>query len=404
MLTNALCLRYIAQGGRTFILDRSSTPDEHGNTKGTGHYDTLVSLIPGSRRVQVGHAGGDVICPWDVADPARVPAHKTELLLALHALLIGHAHDPEGRVRTLDSDEETLIRTGIETAYRLASKTGERPREQLLIDVLTDRATQPSSDRLATPTGCSRCCCDSSPTGEDGSLAHIADSATTVPADTPLTLFDFTGLSERLTPALMLATVEYVERQVQMLRRARVDGKLDHLGTWAGKCQLIIEEGWALTQSPAAGAWLNEYARRSRHYALWLMFVSQHFRDLSNEQGRALLANGALSFCLRNDRDDLEHAREPLGLSDTDIAQIQALPKQHGVYSTVYMVSARGRGAVRVALGDLEYWICSSDPEHDQPRRAAALRDSAGDPWAALDMLCTPSWHERYRQANGAAA
>src|SRR5437899_697896 len=83
---------------------------------------------------------------------------------------------------------------------------------------------------------------------------------------------------------------------------------------------------------------------RSRHYALWLMFVSQHFRDLSNEQGRALLANGALSFCLRNDRDDLEHAREPLGLSDTDIAQIQALPKQHGVYSTVYMVSARGRG------------------------------------------------------------
>ena len=122
VLTNALCLRYIAQGGRTFILDRSSTPDEHGNTKGTGHYDTLASLIPGSRRVQVGHAGGDVICPWDVADPARVPAHKTELLLALHALLIGHAHDPEGRVRTLDSDEETLIRTGIEAAYRLARR------------------------------------------------------------------------------------------------------------------------------------------------------------------------------------------------------------------------------------------------------------------------------------------
>jgi hypothetical protein len=353
--------------------------------------------------VQVGHAGGDVICPWDVADPARVPAHKTELLLALHALLIGHAHDPEGRVRTLDSDEETLIRTGIETAYRLASKTGERPREQLLIDVLTDRATSrrltgSNADRLQSLL------LRLEPYGQDGSLAHIADSPTTVPADTPLTLFDFTGLSERLTPALMLATVEYVERQVQMLRRARVDGKLDHLGTWAGKCQLIIEEGWALTQSPAAGAWLNEYARRSRHYALWLMFVSQHFRDLSNEQGRALLANGALSFCLRNDRDDLEHAREPLGLSDTDIAQIQALPKQHGVYSTVYMVSARGRGAIRVALGDLEYWICSSDPEHDQPRRAAALRDSAGDPWAALDRLCTPGWHERYRQANRAAA
>jgi hypothetical protein len=403
VLTNALCLRYLAQGGRTFILDRSSTPDEHGNTRGTGHYDTLASLIPGSRRVQVGHDDGDVICPWDVADATRVPAHKTELLLALHALLIGHAHDPEGRVRTLDSDEETLIRTGIEAAYRVAATSGQRPREQLLIDVLAGRAssgtlTGANADRLQSLL------LRLEPYGQDGSLSHIADAATTVPADTPLTVFDFTGLSERLTPALMLATVEYVERQVQRLRRARVDGELDHLGAWAGKCQLIIEEGWALTQSPAAGAWLNEYARRSRHYALWLMFVSQHFRDLSNEQGRALLANGALSFCLQNDRDDLEHAREPLSLSDTDIAQIQALPKQHGVYSTVYMVSARGRGAVRVALGDLEYWICSSDPEHDQPRRAAALRDAGGDPWDALAKLCTPAWHERYRQASGAAA
>ncbi len=403
VLTNALCLRYIAQGGRTFILDRSSTPDEHGNTQGTGHYDTLASLIPGSRRVQVGHCGGDVICPWDVADPARVPAHKTELLLALHALLIGHAHDPEGRVRTLDSDEETLIRTGIEATYRISTQTRQRPREQLLIDALTARAaagglTGANADRLQSLL------LRLEPYGERGSLSHIADEATTVPADTPLTMFDFTGLSERLTPALMLATVEYVERQVQRLRRARVSGELDHLGAWAGKCQLIIEEGWALTQSPAAGAWLNEYARRSRHYALWLMFVSQHFRDLSNEQGRALLANGALSFCLQNDRDDLEHAREPLGLSDTDIAQIQALPKQQGVYSTVYMVSARGRGAVRVALGDLEYWTCSSDPEHDQPRRAAALRDAGGNPWEALAKLCTPSWHERYRQATGAAA
>jgi hypothetical protein len=403
VLTNALCLRYIAQGGRAFILDRSSTPDEHGNTRGTGHYDTLVSLIPGSRRVQVGHPVGDVICPWDVADPDYVPSHKTELLLALHALLIGHAHDPEGHVRTLNSDEETLLRTGIEAAFRLASELGERPREQLLIDVLTDRAargglTGSNADRLQSLL------LRLEPYGARGSLAHIADRPTTVPADTPLTLFDFTGLSERLTPALMLATIEYVERQVQRLRRARVDGALDHLGAWAGKCQLIIEEGWALTQSPAAGAWLNEYARRSRHYALWLMFVSQHFRDLSNEQGRALLANGALSFCLRNDRDDLEHAREPLGLSDTDIAQIQALPKQHGIYSTVYMVSARGRGGVRVALGDLEYWICSSDPEHDQPRRAAALRETANDPWEALDKLCSPAWHEAYRQGHGAAA
>ncbi|MGO9754622.1 MAG: hypothetical protein ACLP8S_34070 [Solirubrobacteraceae bacterium] len=63
-----------------------------------------------------------------------------------------------------------------------------------------------------------------------------------------------------------------------------------------------------MTASPAAGSWLNEYARRSRHYALWLLFVTQHFKDLDNEQGRALLANSVLRLCLQNDVDDLEEA------------------------------------------------------------------------------------------------
>ena len=116
-----------------------------------------------------------------------------------------------------------------------------------------------------------------------------------MPADTPLALFDFTGLSDRLAPALTLAIADYVEWHVHRLRRARVAGELDTSAPWAGKCQLIIEEGWALT-SPAAGAWLNEYARRARHYALWLTFITQFFRDFDSEQGRSLLSNHAVAL------------------------------------------------------------------------------------------------------------
>ena len=67
------------------------------------------------------------------------------------------------------------------------------------------------------------------------------------------------------------------------------------------------------------------------------------------------------------------------------------------------MISKRGRGAVRIAPGDPEYWIASSNPELDQPRRHAALRDTDGDAWQALTLLCDPAWHERYyRQASEA--
>lgn len=401
VLMNAVLMRAIAQGMRGWIIDRSATPDQHGHTHGSGHYDTLLSLIPGSRRVQVGSAAGAVICPWDVHDPAAVPSEKKEFLLALHALLIGHAQGADRRQRSLTAVEEGLLSIAIDRVYERCADSGQRPRETLLLRSLEQRAQR------GDLTGTNADAIQSlilrlEPYCENGTLAHIADRHTTVTDTAPLTLFDLTSLPERLTPAMMLMLVAHIEQRVQHTRRARVAGDLDRDGAWAGKLFLVVEEGWALTASPAAGTWLNEYARRSRHYALWLIFISQHFKDLANEQGRALLANSVLQLCLQNDPDDLELARDTIGLTGTDIEQITTLPKQEGVYSTVYVVSRRGRGTVRVALGDLEYWVCSSDPENDQPRRAQALVDADGDPWKALQLLCTPEWHDRQPHAPAA--
>ena len=400
--TILLAARFVSQGGRIFIADRSATPDEHGETSGTGHYDTLISLVPGARRVQLGTPHGAVICPWDVPDPARVPDQKVDYLLALHALLIGDAHDADGTVRTLDADEEALLRDAIATVYGHCQATGERPREQLLIDTLTDRQTTGSltganADKLQSLL------LRLSPFGARGTLAHIADRKTTVPSDAPIVLFDFTGLPDRLSPALTLMVADYVEWQVHGLRRRRVAGELDGHGRWAGRAQLIIEEGWKPLSSPAAGAWLNEYARRARHYALWLVFITQFFRDFDSEQGRALLSNHAIALCLPNERRDLEFARDTLALFDTDLEEIAALPSQKGAFSTLYMVSARGRGAVRIAPGAPEYWIASSNPELDQPLRALALTQTGGDAWRALTLLCDPDWHAAHQPETAGA-
>ena len=59
-------------------------------------------------------------------------------------------------------------------------------------------------------------------------------------------------------------------------------------------------------------------------------FVSQFFRDLATAQGHALLENKAIALCFQNDADDLEHARAPLGLTDTDIEQITTLTTRPG--------------------------------------------------------------------------
>ncbi|MCA1699456.1 MAG: hypothetical protein LC790_11400, partial [Actinobacteria bacterium] len=88
-------------------------------------------------------------------------------------------------------------------------------------------------------------------------------------------------------------------------------------------------------------------------------------------------------------------------LTDTDIAAITDLQTRPGLFSTVYLQSPRGRGQVRSILGSLEYWICSNHPKHDQPLRHAALTDTAGDPWKALRLLCTPAWQHAHRDRRG---
>ncbi len=238
---------------------------------------------------------------------------------------------------------------------------------------------------------------------EGGPLAHIADLPTTVAPDPPLTLFDIAGAPDRLIPALILTIVDHIEHAIHQTRSLYVRGELAETGNWAGRPFLVIEEGWKLTQSQASGAWLNEYARRSRHWQLWMIWVTQFCKDADNEQGRALMENSSIRLLFRNNRRDLEFGRDPLGLSDIDIHAITGLQTRPGLYSTVYLQSARGRGQVRSILGALEYWICSNHPKNDQPARHAALQDAGGDPWKALRLLCTPEWQLAYQERGQAA-
>ncbi len=124
---NALLERAISQGMRGWIIDRSSTAAEHG-ARGSGHYDMLLGLIPGSRRVQVGSNTGEVICPWDVPDARRVPPEKEQFLLALHALLIGDQRGSEDR--TLSALEESFLLSGTRAVYeRCAAHRRTAPRD-----------------------------------------------------------------------------------------------------------------------------------------------------------------------------------------------------------------------------------------------------------------------------------
>jgi hypothetical protein len=396
---NALLARNLARGATGYIIDRSSSEDEGGSTRHAGHYEQLAALIPGARTVHFGAGRHEhVLCPWDVADPARVPTSKSEFLVALHTLLIGD-HGTGGD-RTLAGLERTLLTRGIAAVYDRCAQTGERPRERILYDELRRLAREQAGDAAdgdqTIASEYRRLAERLHPYIEGAPSAWLADEATTVEADAPLLLFDLAGLPDALAGPVMLTLVDFIDRQVQRRRAQHLAHPSQAAGPWAGRAFVAIDEAWKPLLTPAAGAWLNEWARRTRHLACALLVITQHLADFANAQGEALLRNSVLRLIFRTSFDELEDVQHALGLETEDLDAIARLDTRKGEYSTCLLDSeAHGRTRVRLLLGDIEYWTCSADPHRDQPLRQLAMADAGGDAWEALRRLVDPSWHEQ---------
>ena len=203
MTINALLERAISQGMRGWIIDRSSTAAEHG-ARGSGHYDMLLGLIPGSRRVQVGSDAGEVICPWDVPDPCRVPPEKEQFLLALHALLIGDQRPPRGPHAQRARGSRSCSRERRRRCTSAARPPANGPARRCCSTTLQRRAAAVEPGALLADT-LQSLIVRLEPYCEGGAFAHLADARTTVPDETTLTLFDIAGLPDRLVPPMILA-------------------------------------------------------------------------------------------------------------------------------------------------------------------------------------------------------
>ena len=395
---NALLARNLARGATGYIIDRSSSEDEGGTTRQAGHYEQLTALIPGARITHFGAEQRDAILnPWDVADPRRISAAKSEFLVALHTLLIG---DAIGGAATLGGLERTLLTRGIQSVYERCAASGEPPRERLLQEELRRLAREQIANEhdgdASVASELRRLAERLHPYVGDGPVAWLADRETTITRGAPLHLFDLAGLPDSLAGPVILTLVDFIDRDIQQRRAHHLARPGRAAGPWAGRTFVAIDEAWKPLMTPAAGAWLNEWARRTRHIACALLVITQHLADFANAQGRALLRNSVLRLLFHTAYDELVEVRDALGFHPEDIEAVAGLETRKGDHSMCYLDSeAHGRTTVRVDLGDMEYWTCSADPERDQPIRQLAMREAGNDAWEALRLLVDPDWHRR---------
>ncbi len=127
-----------------------------------------------------------------------------------------------------------------------------------------------------------------------------------------------------------------------------------------------------------------------------LIGVSQQLSDFNNPAGRAFVDNAARKLTFHQSPRQIEYLKDELGLTTEEIQAIGALKTVKREYSTAYFDNGpRGRGTITSRYSDLEYWICTHEPEFDEPIRRQALRDADDDPWRALRLLADPAWHQQ---------
>ena len=376
-----LLIRALAQGASGFIIDRA------------GHFDFLCSLIPGAASLEI---GGDAhaINSWAVEDPAAVGSEKIDYLLALHALLLGEHHAGRDSYGLTDL-EANLLGLAIAEVYARCALTAEEPRELLLQEELERRYHH---ERAEGSVGIAEALRNLSMRLNnyvlDGPYAYLADRPTTIPSRAPLVVFDTRSIPEAKAAAALFVICEHVKSQIARTRAVHLSG-VGPKHAWAGRSFLVVDEAWKLIERPATGRWFNEFVRRSRHYALWLIAISQQLSDFDCEHGKALLANGAMRLFLRQETRELAYVKGALKLTEEAIDAISTLRTVRGSHSTAYLMNgSRGEGTLQIGVGPLEYWIASSDPARDEHIRRRALRESDEQGWEALRLLADEGWQQ----------
>jgi type IV secretory system conjugative DNA transfer VirD4/TraG family protein len=374
-LVNVLLSRFLAHGMQAFVVDRA------------GHYEFLCKLVPGARHLTIGASTDEhAVNPWDVCDPAKPPIEKIAYLVALHALLVGD-HRAGDEAYGLDALERNLLEVAIRAVYARAARDGIAPRERLLCEELRRRADEETHAGAEEVASVLRTLAERIASFVDeGSYAYLLDRETTVSDNAPLVAFDTRKVPRELSAAVLFVLAEHVTTRIE--RRGDERLRETDLGPFAGRSMLVIDEAWKLVERRATGEWVNDIARRSRHLGLFLVAISQQLSDFAGPYGKALLRNSTQQLFLRQSADELAYIQDANRLSDAEVAAIARLKTVKRSYSQAYWINGtRGRGTIALRVGSTEYWLATSEPVRDVPRRTQAIRAEGGDAWRALERL-----------------
>lgn len=360
MAAQQMAWRVLQLGGRVMVVDKA------------GHYETLLAVVGGTA-VRLGAAEQPAINLWD---GPPIPSKITFVVNAHEVLL---ATNPGDR---LDPLTRAALSEGVRAVY--AAAAGRTPLERDLVAWLQAeglRREGAERDRLRDLAIKLSTCV------QEGEAAALLDRPTSVDLEDRLVVFDLEGLARELQPLAMFIIADCVRRRADRPRRPG-DGIRE---------LLIIDEGWYFIRYAAARSWLDELARKTRHWGLAVIFITQKLSDLVEDPAAKTLFDSASVQLLFRQRDAQAEGESPvtwlrnrLGLSAEEADRLYSLATVPGQYAEALLVRETKnsvqprRGVVQLFCHPLEYWLFTTEALRDVPYRNAMVEALGGDVWSAV--------------------
>ncbi|HMW90955.1 MAG TPA: ATP-binding protein [Candidatus Obscuribacter sp.] len=353
-----MMLRLLPLGTRFVLIDK--TVDKF------GAYRFITELLGPElcAYVDLGPSSGFVLNPFDLGPedkPGEPSADKVSTLLSLLDLMLA----PEGR-EELSVEEKSLLDGLIRLAYMEASFRNQVPTMTDLAQVTAQAAANEvdplQRDRLHQfARGLSLFT-------RSGAFGGLVDGLTNIETEKLFIVFDTREVNEpRLERIAVFILAEFI-------RRRAADSKAR-----GQRFAAIIDEAATLMRFKAGARLLDDLSRRARHYGMMLVSITQQLKDFFRqaEQADSVVKNSHMKILLRQDPSDLRMLKETLRLTDAETAAIEQFSRDEEKRkdSQCLLIVGAVHGTIRLVPSPMDYWICTSEPIKDIPKRLQMIED-----------------------------
>lgn len=353
-----LILRLLPVGVRFVLIDK--TVDR------MGAYRFITELLGPDMcaYVDLGPNSGFILNPFDLGPedkPGEPSPDKVSTLLSLLDLML----TPEGRDE-LNVEEKSLLDGLIKVAYMDASFRGTVP-------VMSDLARVTAQAALDEVDPVQRERLQQFARGlslftKQGAFGGLVDGYTNIDTEKMFIVFDTREVNDpRLERMAMFILAEFI-------RRKAAESKARGM-----RFAAIIDEAAALMRFKAGARLLDDLSRRARHYGMMLVTITQQLKDFFRqaELADSVVKNSHMKILLRQDPSDLRMLKDTLRLTDAETQAIENFQKDEEKRkdSQCLLIVGSIHGTIRLVPSPMDYWICTSEPIRDIPKRKTMIEE-----------------------------